>query len=88
MSQNTMTMKMMIDQAENDLLHTYNRYQVVLDEKFVLPLLHRGCRTEDPHTFCLQYAKVHNCHGRYMGRAKHLPHEHQALEAKYIAKIL
>ena len=31
MSQNTMTMKMMIDQAENDLLHTYNRYQVVLD---------------------------------------------------------
>ena len=31
MSQNTMTMKMMIEQAENDLLHTYNRYQVVLD---------------------------------------------------------
>ena len=28
MSQNTMTMKMMIEQAENDLLHTYNRYQV------------------------------------------------------------
>ena len=26
-----MTMKMMIDQAEADLLHTYNRYQVVLD---------------------------------------------------------
>ena len=31
MSQNAMTMKMMIEQAENDLLHTYNRYQVVLD---------------------------------------------------------
>ena len=29
MSQNTMTMKMMIEQAENDLLHTYNRYQAV-----------------------------------------------------------
>ena len=26
-----MTMKMMVDQAEADLLHTYNRYQVVLD---------------------------------------------------------
>ena len=26
-----MTMKMMIDRAEADLLHTYNRYQVVLD---------------------------------------------------------
>ena len=26
-----MTMKMMIEQAETDLLHTYNRYQVVLD---------------------------------------------------------
>jgi acetylornithine/succinyldiaminopimelate/putrescine aminotransferase len=31
MSQNVVTMKMMIEQAENDLLHTYNRYQVVLD---------------------------------------------------------
>ena len=26
------TMKTYIDQAENDLLHTYNRYQVVLDK--------------------------------------------------------
>lgn len=31
MSDKNMTMKAMIDQAEKDLLHTYNRYQVVLD---------------------------------------------------------
>ena len=31
MSQNTGKMAAMIEQAERDLLHTYNRYQVVLD---------------------------------------------------------
>lgn len=31
MSENTGKMKAMIEQAENDLLHTYNRYQIVLD---------------------------------------------------------
>ena len=31
MSQKTATMAAMIEQAEQDLLHTYNRYQVVLD---------------------------------------------------------
>jgi acetylornithine/N-succinyldiaminopimelate aminotransferase len=31
MSDKNMTMKALIDQAEKDLLHTYNRYQVVLD---------------------------------------------------------
>ena len=31
MSENTGTMKALIEQAEQDILHTYNRYQVVLD---------------------------------------------------------
>ena len=31
MNEKNMTMKAMIEQAEQDLLHTYNRYQVVLD---------------------------------------------------------
>ena len=31
MSENTGKMAAMIEQAEQDLLHTYNRYQVVLD---------------------------------------------------------